>query len=488
MPVLTKQAMNKRTKIVCTIGPACEDVSTLQKMVEAGMNVARLNFSHGTYENHALLIKNIRTVSAQTGIPVTIVQDLQGPKIRVGDLPEAGVDFTEDAELIFDTSIDVYSGSVIPVTYSELHTHVSDGERLLLNDGRVETVVTAVEGTQIHVRVVHGGLITAHKGINIPDSGLTISALTEKDKQDVRFGIEQGVDMVALSFVTTAEDITALRAHIEAVEQELQLTPEYPIQIIAKIERKAAIDHLDSIIDAVDGVMVARGDLGIEIPAAQVPAAQKDIIKLALSHAKPVIVATQMLDSMQDSPRPTRAEVSDVANAVIDHADAVMLSNETATGTYPVEAVTTMAEIVSETEETEYDRLDVSTIKPNNKIQDAVSQMSRVLAEEVHAKAILATSLTGTTGRLISHYRPELPIVVGTTHERVQHQLNLSWGVVPLLLPLCSSTEELAAALMEQVGEAGYAQSGDTLIMVTGGSVGKPGDIHGLEVISVDNT
>lgn len=473
--------MNKHTKIVATIGPASGDVDTLRAMIKAGMNVARLNFSHGTHENHAELVGAIRKAAKLEKTVVAIMQDLQGPKIRVGEMPEEGVELSEGTDVVFDTSLDTYTDGVIPVGYKDLHDHVKTGERLLLNDGRVETVVASVEGTKITVSVKNTGTITSHKGINIPDSGLTISALTPKDKEDALFGIEQGVDIIAFSFVTKAQDVEELRALIEQHD-----TRPDPIMIVAKIERAMAVQNMDEIISAVDGIMVARGDLGIETPAATVPMTQKTLIHKALQTAKPVIVATQMLDSMQDSPRPTRAEVSDVANAVIDHADAVMLSNETATGKYPVETVQTMADIIVETEASEYDRLELPLHESAEKsVNDAVSEMSRLLAEQVGASCILASSLTGKTGRLLSHYRPEFPMYVATNSERVQAQLNLSWGIMPFLLPDCETVNTLKEQSLEYIREQELSAPGDTVILVTGGSVGTPGAVNKLEVTSL---
>lgn len=473
--------MQKRTKIVATIGPSCREVDTIAKMISAGMNVARLNFSHGTYDDHAKLIGNIRESAKKTGKVVAIMQDLQGPKIRVAELPEKGVELKEGERIIFDTGASAYSEGVIPVGYKELHLHVKSGERLLLNDGRVETIVESVEGTQIKVKIKNSGLITSHKGINIPDSGLTISALTEKDKQDAAFGVEHKVDIMALSFVTKAKDVMELRELITSLD-----TNKEPIQIITKIERGAAIENIDEILEAADGIMVARGDLGIEIPAAHVPIVQKTLIAKALAAAKPVIVATQMLDSMQDSPRPTRAEVSDVANAVIDHADAVMLSNETATGKYPVETVEVMRDIIIETENSGYDDLHEAAHEVAHKTADeAMTEMARLLADEVDAKCILAASLTGTTARLISHHRPELPILVATNSPRVEAQLNLIWGVLPFHTPACKTVNELIAFSTSYIKEHDLAKNGDTIIAVEGGNAGSAGNIQKIELLHV---
>lgn len=476
----------KRTKIVCTIGPACGSVETLEQMVKAGMNVARLNFSHGTYENHKELIDNIRHVAEKTGEPIAIMQDLQGPKIRVGTIPEEGYLLEEGATAIFDTSLTELTDNRIPIDYHELHQFLKAGERMLLSDGKIEVKIDSIDGTIINTTVVVGGSIFSHKGLNVPDSTLDIRAMTEKDKKDACFGVEHGVDLIALSFVTSPEDILDLRYTIKERERELNLEPEQPIRIIAKIERYEAVERIDAILEAVDGIMVARGDLGIEIPAQKVPVVQKQLIDHAMAHARPVIVATQMLDSMQDNPRPTRAEVSDVANAVMDHTDAVMLSNETATGKYPVVVVETMRDIIEEAEKSAYDNLPMKDFRDKKqKIDDVISSLSRVLAEQVHAKVILAASISGETGRLISRYRPELSIAVATSVERTRHQLNLSWGVHPFILPPCRTIEELVERSIVALKEQGVVAPGDNIIVVAGEPVGQAGHVNLLEVREV---
>jgi pyruvate kinase len=475
--------MHKRTKIVCTLGPASEKKSVIKKMVQAGMNVARLNFSHGSYENHAMLIGEIRDVEKETGEPVAIMQDLQGPKIRVGELPEKGIELKEGGTVIFDTSATVYKEEVIPVDYQELHEFIKPKERILLNDGRSEVRVTSVNGTQIHGEVIVGGLLTSHTGINVPDSVLTVPALTEKDKKDVRFGVEHGVDLIALSFVMSPKDILDLRYLIKEYEKELGIKPEQPIRIVAKIERNEAVERIQEILDVVDGIMVARGDLGIEVPAEDVPLIQKRLIDAALDAARPVIVATQMLDSMQGNPRPTRAEVSDVANAVIDHTDAVMLSNESAVGKYPVETVKTMANIIVETEKSAYDDLALRAFSgKKTSVDEVISQISRLLGEEVGAKLILVASLSGETARLISRHRPELPIVVATGSDRVMHQLNLSWGVKPFILQPCRTIEELVDRSVSNLKKQKMVKTGDKIIVVAGEPVGQAGHVNLLEV------
>lgn len=479
--------MKKRTKILCTLGPSCETVEMITHMVKAGMNIARLNFSHGTHENHAMLIERIRAVAEKTGEPLAVLQDIQGPKIRVGVLPKEGVVMTVGEEIVFDTAVDTYAGAAIPVDYKELHKHVKIGERLLLNDGRFEAHITKVEGTGITGKIIIGGILTSHKGINLPDSTLHVNVITEKDKKDIRFGVEHGVDYMALSFVMGPQDIIDLRYLIDQYEKELGLVHDQPIRIIAKIERHDAVKNIREILDVVDGIMVARGDLGIEIPAEEVPLVQKRMIEEALAAAKPVIVATQMLDSMQDNPRPTRAEVSDVANAVIDHTDAVMLSNETATGKYPVETVKTMATIIKETERSGYDDLAILEYGGRHHvIDDVISQTARVLFEKTKAKLILAASISGETARLISRYRPQCPIVVATSDVRACRQMEMSWGVHPFVLPTCHTIEELVERALVYLKEKNMVEVGDRIVVAAGEPVGQAGHLNLLEVREVE--
>jgi len=317
----------------------------MKAMMKAGMDVARLNFSHGTHQGHTKLIKALRKSAENINVPLTIIGDLQGPKIRVGDVPEDGIEFEADEKIVFSTAVDVYDedDGLVPVTYDKMHKDVKKGHRVLIDDGLIEVEVTSVSGKEVRTKVITGGTITSHKGMNFPDSTLSLSSLTRKDKNDVMFAVKQGVDWLALSFVTGAKDIKTLRRLIKRSTKKDQEAP----RIIVKIEKREAIENFDEILEEVDAVMVARGDLGIEIPAEEVPVRQKEIIEKCRTSAKPVVVATQMLDSMIRNPRPTRAEVSDVANAVCDHADAVMLSGESAIGDYPVKAVKTMASAIA---------------------------------------------------------------------------------------------------------------------------------------------
>ena len=477
----------KHTKIICTIGPSSMDPEMISKMVRAGMNVARLNFSHGSHSDHANLISSIRRMAEETQEPIAIIQDLQGPKVRVGDLPEDGITLEPGKQIILTTDPD-HGADRIGVTYDGLHGDVKLGDRLLLDDGLMDIKVTGVSGRDIACLVVTGGVLTSHKGINLPTATLSIPAITDKDREDVVFGVTQKVDWVALSFVRNAKEIYDLRYMIKELERKngKASSADPSVRIIAKIEKHEAIKNIAEIIEAADGIMIARGDLGIEMPAEEVPLIQKRIIDLCLEAAKPVIVATQMLDSMQNNPRPTRAEVSDVANAVIDHTDAVMLSNETATGKYPVETVLMMSKIIKETEKSEYTKLFIREPKEKtNKIDDVISGLSRLVAEDVGADLILAASLSGETGRLISRYRPKFPIAVATNSKLVSHQLNLSWGVLPFEVIECKSIEELVDRSMTHLREKKIIKEGDRIIVVAGEPVGHAGFVNLLEVREV---
>lgn len=477
--------MLKRTKIVCTIGPASEKADIINKLVKVGMNVARLNFSHGTHEWHGQIIKMIRKISKESGHPIGIIADLQGPRIRVGELPKSGVELIPKSKITLTTDLKKTTGK-IPITYADLHKDLAVGHRILLDEGLIELKVLKIVGRDILCEIIVGGILTSHKGVNLPDTSVSLPPLTDKDKDDLKFAIERGVDWIALSFVARASEIYDLRYLIADYEKKINLPKGAPIKIIAKIEKHEAVKNFNEILEATDGVMIARGDLGIETPAEEVPLVQKHIIDKCLEAAKPVIVATQMLDSMIRKPRPTRAEVSDVANAVIDHTDAVMLSGETASGLYPVEAVETMAKIIKETEASTYDDLVMGAIIKNIKpIDEAVSKVANVLARTVEAKAILAASLSGYTGRIVCRYRPELPILVTTDNERVQRQLTLSWGAIPFVLPPCRSVEELVDRSLGYIKKNKFVKKGDKIIIIAGEPVGRSGNINLIEIKEV---
>lgn len=414
----------KRTKIVCTIGPASNTVATLVKMIKAGMNVCRLNFSHGTYAEHLRLMRAVRAAAKKVGEPIALLQDLSGPKIRVGDLGD-GVKLVRGAAAIFSCDATPRKHT-IPVQLLSLYKDVKKGDRILLDDGLLEVEVTRVHGKEIHTLVTVGGLLKSHKGLNVPSARLSVATITDKDKKDLQFGLKNGVDIVSLSFVRSAADVRQLRS---LVKRWLPKGARMPL-LVAKIEMHEATDDLDAIIESVDAVMVARGDLALEIDSAQVPIIQKTIIKKAIEQNRAVIVATEMLGSMVTNPRPTRAEISDVANAVIDHTDATMLSGESASGAYPVESVAIMRRIIEATENSAFDdyRFDVEHPLPHHEELGAVSSL---LARVASIDAILVEKSAAHLAPMIRRFRPELPVVVSALDPAHARQLTLYWGVIP---------------------------------------------------------
>lgn len=417
----------KRTKLVCTIGPASSSVSMLTRMMKAGMNVARLNFSHGTHKDHKQLVRNIRSASRKTGKTVAILQDLQGPKIRVGDLPDEGVQLRPKQKIQFDTGLREYKkGGRLPVTYKSLHKDVKKDHRVLMDDGRLEAKVTGVRGRVISAVVVTGGVLKSHKGMNLPDSKISTSAFTKKDHEDLLFGLEQEVDWVALSFVTTPAVVEKVRKIIRAKCRSLgSIEP----KIIVKIERREAVERFVDILGAADGIMLARGDLGVEIPFEEVPILQKEFIEICRQTGKPIVVATHMMDSMVASPRPTRAEASDVANAVIDHTDGVMLSAESATGQYPAVTVQAMATIVRETEESRLDDITFFQLHDIPDIGTGIAHALHVLAENDQIDFIVTSSSYGDIARKINVFRPNAPIILACPNKEKARQMMMKAGV-----------------------------------------------------------
>ncbi len=466
----------KQTKIVATIGPASWDRATLTKLVKAGMDVARLNMSHGTHAEKKKTIELIRSVATATKKPIAILFDLQGPRIRVGDLPEEGVELKLGAKIVLSTEPKPANG-YIPVTYSNMHRDLKRGDHILLADGSMEVVIEKVAGRNMFCKVLLAGTLKSHKGINVPKATLHVSPITTKDKKDLVFAIENNVDYIAMSFVTRARDIRNIRAMIAKEEQRLGVTKTKDLinrnstqtRIVAKIEKHEAIDNFQEIVKEVDAVMVARGDLGLETPIEQLPIEQKSLIAQCLDHAIPVITATQMLVSMTEKPRPTRAEVSDVANAVIDHTDAVMLSEESAQGKYPVGAVDMMARIIDRTETSRYDDI-VLRHNQRGEIEtlDGVTAAAADLALSISAKAIVIATISGYTARLLSRFREELPLIAVVPTKKVQQQLSLVWGVIPILAPNVKSVQDLVDAAMPAVRQSKLLKKGDRVVMVAG--------------------
>lgn len=465
--------MKRKAKIVTTIGPASSDLECLLKLTEAGMNVARLNFSHGEHADHAKVIQHIRQVSQETGRAIAILQDLSGPKLRTGALTDdKPIMLVEGATLSLTTQPELEGSKNIYVNYSSLPAEVERGDRILLDDGRLELSVQDTTETEVITRVVEGGELGSHKGINLPGVKLSAPALTEKDLEDLAFGMAHGVDILALSFVRRAEDLHALREAVATCCPERQDIP-----IIAKLERPEAVDQLDSILEACEGVMVARGDLGVEVSPERVPSIQKHIIQAANAGMRMVITATQMLESMMENPRPTRAEASDVANAVFDGSDALMLSGETAVGKYPFEAVRTMERIILDAEEhmVEWGQESWDQTLATDDDALATTHAARMLAHDRTVSAIAVFTRSGRTARLMSKVRPNVHILAFTPELTTYHRMALLWGVTPFLVPMATSVEEMIERVREACLASGLVKQGQQVVLVASLPVGAMG-------------
>ena len=463
--------MTRKAKIVATIGPASQKEEILEQLIHAGMNVARMNFSHGTHEQHAERIALIRKVAERLGVPIGILQDLQGPKIRVGELPE--ILQLSEGELVTlyapGTTPPDGEGQKIPVDFRQLFDSVRTSDRLLLDDGRLTLEVVSVkEQNALTAKVIIGGSLSSHKGINLPGVHLRIAGFTKKDKADLAFGTSQNVDAVAISFVRTAEDVKKVREALEPLSNGKRL----PL-LIAKLEKPEALDNLDAILDIVDGVMVARGDLGVELPPERVPTLQKQIIRTANARAKLVITATQMLESMISNPLPTRAEASDVANAVFDGTDAVMLSAETAAGKYPVESVQMMDRIVREAE-THFMEWGAQQNVSGFEHSDAasMSRAAQALANDKNVTAVACFTTRGQTAWLMSKIRPRVPIIAFTPNQDTYQRLTFLWGVRPQQVEFVNSLEEMLYHVEADLLRSSVVQPGDQVVMVCGFPVG----------------
>lgn len=472
--------MERRTKIVCTIGPATQDYEKLKELMLAGMNVARLNFSHGTHDEHLQRIQNIRRAEKELGCRVAILQDLQGPKIRIGRLVNEGFPIHEGEELILTAEpLELCGRDRVYVTYPALAEEVQVGNRILIDDGNLEVEVVGVEGNNVITKVILDGVLKSRKGVNLPNIKSASKALTDKDLHDLRFGLEQDVDWIALSFVRSAHDVEHLQALIRAHGANRK--------VIAKIEKPEALTDLQNIVDVSDGIMVARGDLGIEVPMHEVPVWQKQIIRAALDEAKPVITATQMLESMIQNPRPTRAEASDVANAVWDGTDAVMLSAETAAGTYPIEAVKAMASIITSVENSRQEAYHSENIHDDiGEVTEAISVSAYNLAKSVDAKAIVCLTHSGKTALAMARHRPRMPIFAFTPDEKVISQLCLAWGTIGLYMSEQDSTDEAIFNVHETLKAGGFIQSGDTIVLTAGMPFMKKGQTNMVHLSRVE--
>ncbi|MEV6565203.1 pyruvate kinase [Streptomyces kronopolitis] len=467
----------RRAKIVCTLGPATDSYEQIKALVDAGMDIARCNLSHGTHADHETRVDRVRKAAEEANRSIGILADLQGPKIRLGRFREGPVLLERGDEFTITVEPAVEGGrQICGTTHQGLPDDVTTGERILVDDGKVTLEVTAVDGPRVHTEVIEGGMVSDHKGLNLPGVAVSVPALSEKDQDDLRWALRYGADLIALSFVRSGRDIDDVH---RIMREENRALP-----VIAKIEKPQAVDHIDEIVAAFDGIMVARGDLGVEMPLETVPIVQKRAIKLAKRNAKPVIVATQMLDSMIDNSRPTRAEASDVANAVIDGTDAVMLSGETSVGSYPTETVRTMSRIVEAAEE------DVlakglppltETGKPRTQ-GGAVARAAAEMGDFLGAKFLVAFTQSGDTVRRLSRYRSPIPLLAFTPDPATRAQLNVSWGVETFLGPTVNSTDEMVAQVDEHLLALGRCRKGDVVIITAGSPPGVPGSTNLVRV------
>lgn len=469
----------RKTKIVCTIGPASESEEMLEKLILAGMNVARLNFSHGSHEEHSARITRIRNVAKRLNKIVGILLDTKGPEIRTHKMENDAIELSTGQHIAVSTTEVLGNADVFSITYEKLIEDVNEGSIILLDDGLIELEVESIDmaAGKIHTRVINAGTLKNNKGVNVPGVSVQLPGITEKDAQDILFGIEQDVDFIAASFVRRDSDVLEIR-------ELLEKNGGAHIQIVPKIENQEGVDNIDKILEVSDGLMVARGDLGVEIPAEEVPLVQKSLISKCNDLGKPVITATQMLDSMQRNPRPTRAEASDVANAILDGTDAIMLSGETAAGMYPVESVETMNKIAIRTEKAIDYRSVVGKLSKKRDVNmtDAIGQAVAHTSLNLNVKAVIAPTESGHTARIISKFRPGVPIMGVTSSERPARQLSLVWGVYPIIGEKVTTTDEILETSIEESLQHGYVSHGDVVIITAGVPVGKAGTTNLMKV------
>ena len=468
----------RKTKIICTLGPSTDDDNILRALMENGMDVARFNFSHGSHQDHKTRLEKIKKLREELNLPVAALLDTKGPEVRVRNFTEGKVTVENGNTFTLTTREVEGTKDIVSITYAGLPADVSAGTRILIDDGLIDLKVTAIEnGTDIVCEVINGGVISNHKGVNIPGVDLSMPYLSDVDKEDILFGIQQGFDFIAASFVRTASDILQIKRFLEE-------NGCYSINIIAKIENMQGVEHIDEIIQVSDGIMVARGDMGVEIPNEDVPVMQKMIIKKVYNAGKQVITATQMLDSMVKNPRPTRAETADVANAIYDGTSAIMLSGETAAGMYPVEALKTMVKIAIRTEQDiNYTaRFKLRETMSNPDITNAISHATCTTAIDLNAAAIITVTQSGKTARMISKYRPDCNIIGGSMHHKVCRQLNLSWGVTPLEVYEKDDADELFEHAVDMAEKAGLVSMGDITVITAGVPLGVSGTTNILKV------
>ena len=463
----------RNAKIVCTLGPASATYEQIRALADAGMNCARINLSHGRHEQHAAVIAHVRQISEETGKPIAVLADLQGPKIRLGTFPGGPVTLMPGEPFTITTADVPGTAQTCSTTYKGLPGDVNPGDAILIDDGRVRLAVTSVDGDDVTTTVEIGGPVSDNKGINLPGVAVSVPALSDKDIVDLRWALNEGVDFVALSFVRSAADVEDVRDVMREVDT---MRP-----VIAKIEKPQAVDALDEIMDAFDGVMVARGDLGVELPLEDVPIVQKLIVEKARRNAKPVIVATQMLESMISAPRPTRAEASDVANAVLDGADAVMLSGETSVGAYPIQAVETMAKIIESTEDHGLPLMASFTWQSKTRA-GIICRAARDVAEAIDAKFMVAFTQSGESARRMARYRSHVPVIAFSPDPIVRNQLALSWGIETFQVPLVRHTDEMVLQLDRAVLENGLLHEGEPVVIVAGSPPGIRGSTNALRI------
>lgn len=472
----------RKTKIVCTLGPATDSEDTLRKMILNGMNVARLNFSHGDYETHLKRINMVKKLREEMNLPIALLLDTKGPELRIGDFENDGVELVEGQEFILTTEEIQGNQNWVSINYKKLVDDVKSGTRILLDDGLIELRAETVTCKDIRCKVINGGTLTSRKSINVPGIRLSMDFLSKKDEQDIIFGIEQDFDYIAASFTRCAADVLDIK-------RVLNTHGGKDIHIIAKIENSEGVANIDEILLLSDGIMVARGDMGVEIAFEELPRIQKMLIKKAYSAGKKVITATQMLESMIKNPRPTRAETSDIANAIYDGTSAIMLSGETAIGKYPVEAVKTMARIAEYTEDNIHyrKRFNMLEVDTSTDVTNAISHATCTTAQDLGAAAIITVTKTGGTVRMISKFRPSCPIIGCTTNKKVYRQLALSWGVMPTMFEERSTTDELFDHAVERAQEIGVVKHGDLVVITAGVPLGVPGTTNILKVHIVGN-
>lgn len=472
--------MIRKTKMVCTIGPASDSEQMIEKLARAGMNVARLNFSHGTYSQHASSINIIRKVSTRLNLPIAILQDLPGPKVRTGSLKQREVLLKDGNEFVLSTREFIGDEYKVSVNLPSFSCDVKEGDHIFLNDGAIDLIVLNSSDTDVICKIINGGVLSAEKGVNVPNVRLSVSSVTMNDLEHLSFGLEHGVDYVALSFVREAGDIIGVKKYLRERNDSVPL--------IAKIEKHEAVDNIDEIIAEADGIMIARGDLGVEIPLTKVPLLQKEIISKCNRLGKPVIVATQMLESMIRSPRPTRAEASDVANAILDGADAVMLSGETAAGKYPEQSALVMMKIAMETElAMPYHRiLSAKADMVVSQTDDAISYAACSIAEQLGAKAIIAYTTSGSTAHRVAKYRPGTPILAITTKDKIRRRLALYWGVYPFITDEYTKLEDIFRQGAQLAIKSGLAKEDDLVVVTAGVPIGIQGNTNMLKVQRID--